>query len=574
MASRGLDERRLRLLLEVGRGLVAELDREAVLQRVIEVARELTGARYAALGVLNTDRSELERFLASGIDEETHRAIGDLPRGRGLLGELIREPKPLRLPDISEHPRSYGFPPAHPPMSTFLGAPILIRGEVWGNLYLTEKEGGKFDESDEEALVVLAEWAAIAIENARLYESVEGRRAELERAVRGLEATTAIAAAVGGETDLERVLELVVKRGRALVDARSLLILLADGDELIVAATAGEADAAAVGSRMASEGTVPGQVLKSGHAERLADVGARVHLGLGELAADAQTAMLVPLTFRARTVGVLVALDRLEPGKEFDAEDERLMRSFAASAATAVATAQEVEAEQLRRSIDSAEHERSRWARELHDETLQGLGALQVLLTSALQRDDAAAKEAARLAVGQIDDEIEKLQGLITELRPASLDDIGLEAALASLVDRARTLHGLEIGTAIDLDRSQGRQPTRLMPEVESAVYRLVQEALTNIARHARAERVSVRIAEAEGLIRAEIRDDGAGFDPTEGHSGFGLVGMHERADLLGGTVEVESASGSGTTVRAQLKGQHLPAAPGEHGPTPAAKAG
>jgi GAF domain-containing protein len=189
MARDGLDDHRLRRLLDFGRGLVADLHREVVLDRLLEVARELTGARYAAIGILDADREELERFLVSGIDDETHRAIGDLPRGRGILGELIREPRPLRLRDISDHPRSYGFPPEHPPMTTFLGVPILIRGEAWGNLYLTEKATDEeFDEVDEESLLVLAQWAAIAIENAQLYERAEARRNELERAVRGLEA--------------------------------------------------------------------------------------------------------------------------------------------------------------------------------------------------------------------------------------------------------------------------------------------------------------------------------------------------------------------------------------------------
>jgi signal transduction protein with GAF and PtsI domain len=233
------DDHRLSRLIEVGRSLLSELDLDVVLDRVLETARELTGARFAALGILDERRRELAQFLTRGVDEETHRAIGDLPRGRGILGLLIEEPVPLRLRDLGEHPRSYGFPPGHPPMRGFLGVPILIRGEAWGNLYLTEKAGGDFDQDDEDAVVVLADWAAIAIENARLYRVVDARRAELERAVRGFEATATIARAVGGETDLERVLELIVKRGRALVEARDVLILLVEGDGLRVAAGAG-----------------------------------------------------------------------------------------------------------------------------------------------------------------------------------------------------------------------------------------------------------------------------------------------------------------------------------------------
>src|SRR3712207_4037726 len=168
-----LDEPQLRRLLRAGRALVARLDLDALLDELLAVAREITGARYAALGVLDEPRRELERFIVSGVDAETHRAIGDLPRGRGILGVLIDDPRPLRLAHVGDDPRSYGFPPGHPRMDTFLGVPVVIRGEAWGNLYLTEKQGGgAFTDADEEAIVVLAEWAAIAVENARLYQGV------------------------------------------------------------------------------------------------------------------------------------------------------------------------------------------------------------------------------------------------------------------------------------------------------------------------------------------------------------------------------------------------------------------
>src|ERR1700691_1637830 len=194
-----LDDHRLRRLLDVGRALGTELDPEAVLDRILEEARIATGARYAALGVLSEQRTELGRFLTLGVEDEQHAAIGDLPRGRGVLGERISHPQPLRLSDVGEHPHSYGFPSGHPVMRSFLGVPITIRGEAWGNLYLTEKQDGdEFTESDEQAAVVLADFAATAIENARLYQRTEQRRQELERAVLALEAARDIADAIGG----------------------------------------------------------------------------------------------------------------------------------------------------------------------------------------------------------------------------------------------------------------------------------------------------------------------------------------------------------------------------------------
>lgn len=271
------DVESLRRLFEVGRGVLSELDPEVLLDRVLETARKITGARYAALGVLDESRRELERFLVRGIDPGEQHAIGDLPRGRGVLGELITSPLPLRLADVGQHPHSYGFPAGHPPMSTFLGVPIMVRGQAWGNLYLTEKASGEFDQADEEAVVMLADWAGIAIEHARLCRSAQQRGEELERAMRGLEAARAIALAIGGTTDLGRVLELIVKRGRALVQARSLLILLREGQELVVVATAGEVENAN-GQRIPIEGSTSGEVLTRRRPERIPDVKARLRI--------------------------------------------------------------------------------------------------------------------------------------------------------------------------------------------------------------------------------------------------------------------------------------------------------
>jgi signal transduction histidine kinase len=548
-----LHDQGLRRLIDVGRSLVSELDLEVVLERVLDVARELTGARYAALGILDDRRQELERFLTRGIEAETHRTIGDLPRGHGILGVLINDPRPLRLPDVGEHPRSYGFPLGHPPMHSFLGVPILIRGQAYGNLYLTEKAGGLFDEADEEALVVLADWAAIAIDNARLYRSVAGRRDELERVVSALETTSSIARAVGGETDLDRILELLVKRGRALVDARAMLVALREGDDLVVQAAAGEVPADVVGQRLPLEGTVAGEVMRTQRPERLSDAAARLRFALADHV-GARTGLLMPLVFRGEAVGVLAAFDRSVSGPEFTAEDMRLMQAFAATAAIAVTTAQTMTAQGLRRSVEASERERVRWARELHDESLQELAALCMGLSRARKAGDATALEhAADDAIERASAAIESLRGLITDMRPASLDELGAGPALDALIERTRRLSELRISWEIDLAYEAGRESERHAPDLEVAIYRLVQEGLNNAAKHAGGATVHVSIVEADGVVTIRVQDDGPGFAVGTHHEGFGLIGARERVELVGGHVRAKSAPGEGATLEASL---------------------
>jgi len=532
--------------------LVSELDPPAVLDRILAAAREVTGARYAAVGILDERRASLGQFVTAGMEESARTAIGDLPRGRGVLGALIRDPRPLRLNDVSEHPQSYGFPEGHPEMRTFLGVPILIRGAVWGNLYLTEKDGGDFTAEDEEAATILADWAATAIENARLYEISERRRAEQEQAVRALEAARAISIAVGSETGLDRVLELIVKRGRALIDARSVVIMLCDGPDLVVTASAGEA-ADVRGHRVPVSASTSGEVLERGRPERIADVRARLRIAPSELGVpEAHTALLVPMLARGGAIGVLAAFDRADDDA-FSDEDELLLTAFAASAANAVAMRRSVENDRLRSSMAAADAERTHWARELHDETLQGLGALRLLLSSARRNGDA--KQAALVvdeAIAQIEREIENLHGIITDLRPASLDALGLSPALEALLDRRRELAGLAITADLELPGAGDPGDLRLPSEIESTVYRLVQEALTNVVKHAHAHSAHVSVSATPTRVVLEVRDDGVGFSPEAKTSGFGLEGMRERVYLLGGTLTFDSGE-LGTLVRAEL---------------------
>jgi signal transduction histidine kinase len=549
----------LRRLIDVSRSVVSELDVEVVLRRVIEEACDITGARYGAVGVLNERRDGLERFVTTGIDDATHRAIGDLPRGRGVLGVLITDPTPLRLADVGSHPRSYGFPPQHPPMHTFLGIPVRVHGEAYGHLYLTEKrDGATFDEADEEAVSILADTAGIAIHNARLYQQVERRRDELERAVVGLEATTEIARAVGGETDLERILELIAKRGRALVSARAVVILLEEEGELSVVATAGEADDAVVGQRIPLHDSVYADVFRSRQPERISDLPARLRAGSHAIGVKAESALAVPLVFKDRTLGVLVVYDHQHDAVaagSFTMADQQLLLSFAASGATAVATAKTVAREDLRHSIQAAEQERRRWARELHDETLQGLGALSVLLSSGLGGDR---EVPVHQALSFIEDQIASLRALISDLRPAVLDELGIEPALEALVERGASPPDATVDLEVDLAYGQQKAATRLTPDLENAIYRLVQEAFTNVVKHSGADRVSIAVRESNGNVNVDIRDNGAGFDTMSVTGGFGLIGMRERAELAGGKLAIASKRGTGTTVSVVLPAVHL----------------
>jgi signal transduction histidine kinase len=558
--SGSLDSARLARLLDAGRALVAELDPLAVLDRILATAREVTGARYAALGILDDQRTALGQFITLGVDDQTRAAIGELPRGRGVLGVLITEPQPLRLTNVSQHPRSYGFPDGHPPMRGFLGVPIVIRSAVWGNLYLTEKQGGDFTEADEEAAMILADWAATAIENARLYQISEQRRVEQERAVRALEATRDIASAVGGDTGLERVLELIVKRGRALIDARSVVILLREGADLVMSAAAGDA-IDLHGSRIPIADSTSGQVLEQRRPERIADIGARLRIAPSELGVgDAQTALLVPMISRGVAMGVLAAFDRASGAEPFTDDDELLLTTFAASAATALTLARSVESDRLRSSMAAADAERSRWARELHDETLQGLGALRLLLASARRRADPGQTDAAvDQAIDQIEQEIENLHAIISDLRPATLDELGLRPTLEALLERRSDPGSLTIVSEFLLpDPKEGED--RLPPEIESTVYRLVQEALTNVVKHAKASNARVAVIASPAGVTVEVRDDGVGFATNAPMSGFGLAGLHERAFLVGGSVTIESGE-QGTVVRAELPAQDRAAA-------------
>ncbi|HEV3323744.1 MAG TPA: GAF domain-containing sensor histidine kinase [Solirubrobacteraceae bacterium] len=347
---------------------------------------------------------------------------------------------------------------------------------------------------------------------------------QLAQSVERLEAFAEIARAVGGETDLERVLSLILDHGREVVAARSLLVCLPEGE---------------------ARGSLVAEVLLSGRPLRVTRED-RAHQ-LDQLLPGAGTALLVPLIFRGDVLGVLAGIDR-DDGCAFGEEDEQLLLSVAASAATAVATARSVAAERLRLSIDAAEQARARWARELHDQTLQGLAGARMVLAAGLARDDPdALRRAAETADLHIGVEARSLRDLITELRPAALDDLGLGPAIESLAKRQAAAAGFALDMNIEFGLHERPR------EIEDAIYRIVQEALSNVVRHAGAEQATLSVRQLPRHVEVTVQDDGCGFVPDGPSEGFGLIGMRERADLLGGELSLSSREGGPTCVTAVL---------------------
>jgi two-component system, NarL family, sensor histidine kinase DevS len=513
------ESERLRTLLETGIAISSELSLESVLERIVEAAAALTGARYAALGVIDRSRTALERFITTGIDEPARSAIGDPPHGRGILGVLIREAKTLRLRDLQEDPRSVGFPPNHPEMHSFLGVPILLRGVAYGNLYLTEKETGEdFTAEDEELVTLLAAQAAVAVENARLYESATAWS-------RQLESLNEIGNALMGELELARLLRLIADRLRELIAARVVLIALPVRDGLRVEAVAGDEP------RIDSIIDDP-----EVHQDATRQFGAT-------------TGLFVPLLARDEAIGVLIAHDKRGADPRFGDADIRLAEQFAARAAIAVDLSRRVARDSLRRVVAGQELERERLARELHDETGQALTSILLGLKALEEAPDTEAmREAASELRGLVVETLRDVRRLAVELRPKALDDFGLVAALERLVQTFADATGIDI----QLEAQLGSE--RLSEEIETTLYRIVQEALTNIVKHAQARSASILILRREGLVTAVIEDDGRGFEAEEVRDGgLGLLGMRERVALLEGRMTVESSTEGGTTLAVEV---------------------
>jgi len=504
-------------LLVAVAAVASELDLQSVLRRIAEVATELVDARYSAVGVIAPDGT-LSQFVTVGLDSETAERIGPLPRGLGILGELIRHPVPLRLTDLKSHPASYGFPPNHPPMGSFLGVPIRVRERVFGNLYLTDKREGDFDADDERLVLGLAAVAGIAVENARLFERSYRRE-------RSAAATAEITSNLLSGADPETVLELVAERASDLMGADLGLIALLHGERLLVEASWGPGPDAPSGV-LAPDGPI-GQVLVTGtprtfDLDGLRHVWPEVTLG---------GAVGIPLG-----KGVCVAA-RKAPGLPFTEEEVGELTAFAQQATVALELAQR------RRDVErlSVFADRDRIARDLHDLVIQRLFATGMQLQSVVpQLEDGTEKSRVRQAVDDLDETIREIRGAIYAL---GHDDIAgatsLRVRLLEVLDGAEEVLGFAPAV-----RLSGLLDTRVPAPVAGHLVSVLREALSNTARHAGASRVDIEVEAYDELV-LRVVDDGVGL--PEGGWRSGLRNMAERAELLGGGLHAGRAPVSGT---------------------------
>jgi signal transduction histidine kinase len=523
-------------LLEAGLTLASELSLPIVLQRIVDLAAEVTDARYGALGVIG-DGDELVDFITTGISAKQRKAIGALPRGRGILGLLIHQPRIVRIKDIGSHPKSVGFPANHPPMRSFLGAPVQAMGKVYGNIYLAEKRGAlEFSLEDERSCQVLATQAGVAIANASLYQESARRERWLEALH---EITSNILEGVGSDSLLTSIAEHA--RELAGADGATILTTTSTPGQLVVVAAVGAYAPNVRGQFVPAAKSISGAVMDTGkplHTDDAASHGGAYQpiIKLGHVG----PAIFVPLRVRGRSTGTLMVAN-LTGRRRFDEGTIRLVETFADQASVAIEYAQ---AQTDVRRLGLME-ERERIAKELHDGIIQSLFAVGMgLQGTALMVGSPEAVTRIEGAVGELDRAIRDLRNYIFGLRPGILADRQLDQALRELGDDIQKRSSLQVGVEVDAE---------LAAVVSSRSHQIVQvtrEALSNVARHAQAKRSVIRLARAGNTALLTIEDDGIGFDVVSDSAGNGLRNMRERATAMGGSLRVSSKAGKGTRLR------------------------
>ncbi|GAA4607402.1 signal transduction histidine kinase [Actinoplanes octamycinicus] len=521
---------RLRALLDAVVGIGTDLDLRSTLQRIVEAACALAGARYGALGVLAPDHRSLSDFITHGIDPALHAKIGELPHGRGLLGLLITVPEAVRLPDIRKHPDSFGFPPHHPPMHSFLGVPVRTRDQVFGNLYLAEKQGApEFTDDDEEMMIALAAAAGIAIDNARLYELAQRRE-------RWLSATAEITSVLLGTVQRTEALRLIARRAGEVADAGLVLVMLYDEPNssytIEVAAGSDPAATGLVGRRI----PVDRNAAMAFGQERYRAVGNLRTITDWPVDMPAVPALAAPLTAGDTLQGVLIVTQ--PAGRPVEDRDAVLLSTFAGQAALALERARAQEERELLAVLE----DRERIARDLHDVVIQRLFAtgmqLQATVPQVLKPD--VVKRISG-AVDDLDATIRDIRRSIFELR--SPVGRSLRAELGEAVQAAADSLGFR--PVVD---TSGPVDSAVSDDIAPELLAVVRELLANVARHAQASHVRVSVCTSAGEISVRVEDDGVGIDPAKARGG--LVNLRGRAEDLGGRFDIEPGpAGAGAVV-------------------------
>ena len=544
---------RLRALIDAGIALASELELPALLRRIADLARSVVGARYAAVAVLG-EREGLAEFVYSGIDEAQAHKIGDLPRGRGVLGVLIEEGRPLRLKEISDHPRSYGFPEHHPPMHSFLGVPIVVRGRIFGRLYLTEKTSGEdFTKDDERLAEVLAAQAGVAVDNARLYQEVVSRSAELARAVSELSSVERLGDMLIGLPLVGDLLATALEESVKLTGATKGALLLLDEDtgEMVVREALG-ADAPVIDTRLAPGMSKAHAVLERLQGETSDDLAAdpELHSETMRKLGNPSKGAWVPLAVHEKGLGVIAVYDRVD-GSSFSDSDLVILQMLANQ--TAIALENERLRERLR---DMAVlEERERISKELHDGVIQSIYSVGLSLQgslSMLDRDPETVTKRVSDSIAELDNVVRDVRTYIFELQPKMVEEHGLAAAIESLARE------YEVNTLAHVELRLDDSACDALPSADQVqMVQIVREILSNIARHANATEVSVTCS-AGDAITLEIVDNGVGFDPTTVRRGQGLRNIEERAHRLRGTLEIVPAASKGTrhTLKIPIQGE------------------
>lgn len=529
-ARRGDAHARLQDLLRLHHDVVGPLDLDTVLHRIVRAGVEIVDARYGALGVLGTGQ-RLERFVHVGMDVATVDRIAHLPRGEGLLGALIDDPRPVRLTDLSHDPRSSGFPPHHPPMRSFIGVPVRVRGEVFGNLYLTDSRHGDFTEDDAELARSLAATAGVAIANARLLEDAT-YRARWSTAL--VDVSRSLLTADDGEE-----LDLLLDRLHELARTDLVSLSLVDEDErtLTVDRALGHGSGPLVGTSFEIAGSIVAEPLATGRPLLVRDLSEHPDERV-ELLSTLGNGMLIPFTTTAGTQGLLCAA-RSKTREAFEARDVDMGVSFAGH----VAVALEREESRVARARVALLEDRSRIARDLHDLVIQRLFATGLNLQALAGTTDDVTGERLMDQIAEIDASIAQIRQSIFAMRrtgPATPSSV--RSRISEVVERAQphVPHRVRLDFIgpVDLwaDRSLADDLTAV-----------VTEALANAVRHARAQHVQVQVTAVAGRVTLVVEDDGAGLPPSAAAAGNGLANLRDRALARGGELRVEAATPSGT---------------------------